>query len=542
MDMDLIKSINKEKNTATPVTSEQMELFNEEMAKFRQFKAPTMWLATESNVEKKVFNAFFDGTSNNGTSNDEVKSPHRRTNVHYMYTQVGAVISEKELSKDVIASYIPGPGTGKNSQYTGKGGDTLGELRMAARQAEVPKMDSLSRSERLERMTSGAASKSYHFFVRPLEKFQNSKNSDGLKGWSADSRAESMYERLAQQTEIWKVDAKTRGKDIEVVVSTCGFSRGADTSALFLNKVEKRGIRNPDSFEMAIDKNGLRHFNEKTVSEQDKYLIDPGKVPMTAIFLDPVGTGDLVDKHNRQLPAGLVSGLQINAMEEKRSSFKMSTIIPFEGSVNGQSEDGRLLSVNLRADHSDVGGSHAIHGMSSRSYNVAARFFNAQYEEKMTIPLKAEPHWSDSYVHDSTKSSGLFKLEASVKGKIDRSKPEGQNRKVNPTDSGPTQPLPMNPRFQKYRDDGNLNSVSAQEAEKLERETREPNLTDVLNKLSDAARKRDRIPQEVVNRPSNPALAARAQGAQRQQAQLPAEPQPPREPTPPTQNAGQPRR
>ncbi len=578
MDPDRVAELKAaERVNATKVTEHQLNDYETERNKLNAFQVPNLTKpldssqglgAPGSDVQVKVFTAFFDGTGNDG-----VKDPDNATNVYYMYRQADAAIKDGKSSNTAV-QYIAGPGTGAKNQYTERDGDRISDLRAATRLARVPEVESRGLVERAQAMANAKVWVPLSDYVKTPTKVNDL--SDNATGWSADSRANTMYQRLTEQTQTWKVEAQAQGKDIQVVVSAYGFSRGADTAALFMNKVEDRGIKHPGNAVVTVDKYGQRSMDYKAGADK-KYedLAPPGKTPQTIGLFDPVGTGDLVNKMNRQLPASVISGLQITAMNEGRASFKVSTIIPFEKandreSTHGQSVDGRFLSLCVPGAHSDVGGSYICDGLANRSCNVMVNYQNALNPD-LKMQLRDEPHINDCHIHDSVKSNVIFRADEWISGRVDRSKSEGQSKILNAADPSATQPKPMNESFNEFRE-ARLAPAMHRQGRQLVPENRvehtgvvaanarndqaphqggsRESTDSMLNTLSRAASSNDmHMAQTALGNSSNPALAAREQGAQalalqRQQAQQPAEPQPQQETptTSPTQQGRQPGR
>lgn len=126
---------------------------------------------------------------------------------------------------------------------------------------------------------------------------------DGAWGISHDARVRDMYRAFALQVRDWLRD--NPNADIRLV--SIGFSRGAEEAAALARMVHERGVVIPEG-------NGFRQ------------LVAPGKIPQAVALFDPVGTGH-PRAHDRQLPASVVSGIQVVAGDEKRSQFPSTTII-----------------------------------------------------------------------------------------------------------------------------------------------------------------------------------------------------------------------
>jgi hypothetical protein len=118
------------------------------------------------------------------------------------------------------------------------------------------------------------------------------------------------------------------------------------------------------------------------------------------------------------LPPSVISGIQLNAMDERRRLFKLDYIID-----PGITADGRFAGFNLPGAHCDVGGSYLLNGLSNRAGNVAIAYLNALSDRRY---LQALPEFDDAQrnvIHRS--EDGLFLYGADYK--VDRATPDGYN-------------------------------------------------------------------------------------------------------------------
>jgi len=543
-----------ERKDATPVTAAQFDAFEEDRKKISAFRVPDLTKnpvdsgGSNDKTQIKVFTAFFDGTGNDGH-----KDPSGATNVYYMYTQ-GLKAVESGHAPHTAVQYIAGPGTGVNNQFTDADREKIAAKRDAVRSEGVPEADRHGGLRgRLDAMTAATANKWQSVSDGVKTSPMVNDNLDLATGWSANSRANTMYQRLCEQTLVWESEAKAKGEGIKVVVSAYGFSRGAETAAVFLNKVEENGIKHPASFlpiAESVDKYGQRDlkFRDNPVD-----LVAPGKTPQTIGLFDPVGTGHL-SKMNRQMPPSVISGVQLSAMDEKRRAFPVSSIIPDEKlgdkkNINGISQDGRFFSLWAPGSHSDVGGSYACNGLSNRSCNMMINYQNA-LNPALKMQLRDEPDKVDCYIHHSYNGNAIFKAQYMFgAGAVTRDSPGGQDRKINPGDLSEKDPKPMNKElFGGFRESLASNVVYSRGSQlQPESETNRSQSasirtaplaaeggrsagqsqasSDSMNALFGAATAGDRqqsakMLHDAINTPLNPAIAARTQGTQeRQQAQ-----------------------
>lgn len=239
---------------------------------------------------------------------------------------------------------------------------------------------------------------------------------DGARGHSYDERIQTMYSFFREQVEDWK----TQNPQAEIRLVSIGFSRGAEQAAGFTRMVHERGIPNPDGAEHVRNSRGEvvnTHYTKPP-------LVAPGQIAQAVVLLDPVGTGEPVEKHDRRLPPSVISGLQLTAEDERRSLFKSTHIID-----PGLSEDGRLLGLVVGGAHSDIGGSYHRDGLSIRAGNLMANYLN-QLSDTPFLPKHPEPiDVRRNVVHRSEEGMVLYRITEHV----DRLKPEGYVERLVPT-------------------------------------------------------------------------------------------------------------
>jgi hypothetical protein len=233
---------------------------------------------------------------------------------------------------------------------------------------------------------------------------------DGMSGATYNKRTEEMYKQFIDQSWKWKRD----DPQAQIRVADIGFSRGAEQAAGFSRLVQERGIQDPTGAKYTRSSDGMITH----VEYSKKPLVPPGEVAQAVGLFDPVGTGNPMKHQDRRLPPSVISGLQINADDERRGLFKSDRIIK-----PGQSTDGRFLAVNVAGAHSDIGGSYLRDGLAIRSNNLMTDYLNG-LSDKPYLQKQAEP--TDprlNVVHRSEQSMLLYKFYP----KIDRTGPGGYN-------------------------------------------------------------------------------------------------------------------
>ncbi|MEO6172515.1 MAG: DUF2235 domain-containing protein [Arenimonas sp.] len=225
---------------------------------------------------------------------------------------------------------------------------------------------------------------------------------DGAFGYTYDERIEEMYIKFIKQADTWiKEDPQT-----QVRIADIGFSRGAEQAAGFARLVHERGIQDPSGVREVRGEDGHMH-----VEYTKPPLVAPGQTPQAVGLFDPVGTGE-PRHHDRRLPPSVVSGFQIVAEDELRSSFKSTSIID-----QGMTPDGRLLGVTVAGAHTNVGDGYHLNGLGIRSGNLMVDYLNAlsdtPYLQKRTEPSNPAMnvvHRSEEGMH------GFMRINAADRG------------------------------------------------------------------------------------------------------------------------------
>jgi hypothetical protein len=220
------------------------------------------------------------------------------------------------------------------------------------------------------------------------------RTSDSATGSSYPDKINYAYQQLAIVANKWR----TLDPDARIHVQGIGFSRGASQLAGFTNLVHDRGI--PDFRSKSLAPDGSVVYTRN--------LVEPGMVPQMVGLFDPVATGAPM-RHDRRLPASVVSAFQITAETEFRASFPSDQIIP-----PGLSADGRFLNILVPGAHSDVGGGYLRNGLSIRCGNLMRDYCNAAWEQPL-LHKEYEPLDKRlNVIHHSTRGELIFHLDPRV--------------------------------------------------------------------------------------------------------------------------------
>lgn len=238
---------------------------------------------------------------------------------------------------------------------------------------------------------------------------------DGMDGYTAEERAETMYKAFIEQAYAWrKADPRA-----QISLAGIGFSRGADEVAIFARLVHERGIQDPRGAMYTYTSDGL----VKHTQYSRPPLVPPGQVAQAVALFDAVGTGNEVRNDDRRLPPTVISGLQLFAMDEKRSLFKSDHIID-----PGISADGRFAGIYVPGAHSDVGGGYHRDGLSTRAGNMVVDYLN-RLSDKPFLQTSIEPEDPRlNVVHRSEEGMFIYRIT----GKVNRLEPEGYNELLVP--------------------------------------------------------------------------------------------------------------
>ncbi|MDQ1925143.1 phospholipase effector Tle1 domain-containing protein, partial [Massilia pseudoviolaceinigra] len=325
-------------------TDEQLGQYAKADEKISQLEVPQLYNSADPHA--RIFVAMFDGTGNS-LAND----PDNPTNIGMLKEQLRRVSEE---NPSIQGQYLEGPGTQKN----------------------------------------------------PL-----TRTLDGATGYTYEARMEKMYEAFQKQSAKWlKEDPNAK-----ISLMSTGFSRGAEQAAGFSRMVHERGITASIEMDTTIPKEGsisralgavhkgLGKDSGLPEPEAKPPLRAPGSIPQSVVLYDPVGTG-MPNLHDRHLPPSVVTGMQINAADEKRSAFPVTNNIE-----QGVSDDGRFLAVTVPGAHSDVGGGYKLKALSDRAFNLATNFYNKVlgHDAIRKVDISTDP--DHSVIHDSTQHKIIYK-------------------------------------------------------------------------------------------------------------------------------------
>ena len=239
---------------------------------------------------------------------------------------------------------------------------------------------------------------------------------DGARGHTYDERLERMYQQLIDQAWAWR----KADPNAQIRLADVGFSRGAEQAVGFARLVHERGIQDPSGAVYARDRDG----DIIGVTYTKPPLVAPGQAAQVAALLDPVGTGEPIQKHDRRPPSSLLHVYQLTAEDETRIHFRSSSIVD-----PGRSEDGRSLNSMVGGAHSNIGGGYHRDGLSIRSGNLAVVYLNGLSDARY-LDLQPEPDDPRlNVVHRSHEGMWLYRIAA----KVDRRLPEGRVERLVPT-------------------------------------------------------------------------------------------------------------
>ena len=197
-------------------------------------------------------------------------------------------------------------------------------------------------------------------------------------GVGSKARALRAYEELKTQVQEWHDE----NPNIEIHISTAGFSRGTGSQRHFANLVHERGIPDPDG---------------------DGYLIPPGDVHQDVMLMyDSVVTGQ-EDVLNLSIPSSVANAVHFTADHENRTSFDSATIVD-----RFNPDDSGILEAGLPGSHSDLGGNWNYGGLSARSLDLGHELL-----ELMGVPVSDIPEVygideNNTLIHDS----GIFDFDS----------------------------------------------------------------------------------------------------------------------------------
>jgi len=232
---------------------------------------------------------------------------------------------------------------------------------------------------------------------------------DDISGFTTVQRAERMYQLFIDQAREWLRD----DPHAQVSIASIGFSRGAEEVALLARIIEERGIQDPAGAHYTYD----THHQLTHVEYTRPALVAPHEVAQAVALFDPVGTGRLMHE-DRRPPPSVISGIQLNAMDERRRVFRSDHIID-----PGISPDGRFAGLDLPGAHCDVGGGCLVNGLSNRAGNFGIAYLNTLSDRRYVQPLPEFDDPQRNVIHRS--EDGLFLYGADYK--VDRATPDGYN-------------------------------------------------------------------------------------------------------------------
>jgi hypothetical protein len=157
----------------------------------------------------------------------------------------------------------------------------------------------------------------------------------------AGTRLAAMYKQLATRSETWLRE----DRNARISLLTVGGSWGALQGAEFSMMVAEVGLRSPTG----------------------EILAAPRKTAQALALLAPTG----YPPPELRLPSSLISGFQLNALDEERPDFQS---LPILG--KGFSSDGRFASLDVPGSLSDVCGGYRLNGLSARAANLLVDYIN----------------------------------------------------------------------------------------------------------------------------------------------------------------------
>lgn len=234
---------------------------------------------------------------------------------------------------------------------------------------------------------------------------------DGARGHTYDERLEKMYQQLIEQAKRWR----NEDPNAQIRIAEIGFSRGAEQAAGFTRMVQELGIQDPS---------GRVQDSQGRITYTKPPLVPPGKVAQFPALLDPVGTGEPIEKHDRRLPSSAIARFQVTAEDEGRRQFKVSPIVE-----PGLSDDRFSLNVMVGGKHSNIGDTYHHNGLGIRNTNMVVDVLNGLSDQPF-LEKRAEPDDPRlNVVHRS--ENGLFWLYR-LTPLVDRRTPDGVNARLVP--------------------------------------------------------------------------------------------------------------
>ena len=194
---------------------------------------------------------------------------------------------------------------------------------------------------------------------------------EALTGDGSEDRAETAYKKLVKQVQKWHDE----NPNVEIHVSTVGFSRGTGSQRHFANLVDDLGIPDPSG---------------------SGYLIPPGGVHQDVMLIyDSVVTGQ-EDVLNLGIPDSVKNVVHLTAEHDNRINFDSASIVdPLNPNDPG------ILQMGLAGAHSDVGGNYDYDGLSARSLALGHELLSLMGVPVTEIPLGNRPVSDNVTIHDS---------------------------------------------------------------------------------------------------------------------------------------------
>ncbi|MFZ6734762.1 phospholipase effector Tle1 domain-containing protein [Undibacterium sp. Ji42W] len=262
---------------------------------------------------------------------------------------------------------------------------------------------------------------------------------DGALGVTHSLRVETMYEKFEKKVNSWLRE----DPDAKISVINTGFSRGAESAAVFSRLVAERGVQDLQSKVIQMPPDGS---GPAIVSYTAPPLRAGDSIPQTSVFFDPVGTGvQWLD--DRRPAVTVLSAIQIKAKDEQRLQFPGTNLLP-----DGTSADGRFLSVTVAGAHSDIGGSYEKNGLSNRTFNMMSQFVNASLGGNLVKKLDIPTDPDMSVIHDSSQHKVYWIKVPGDRLTIDRQDLLGRSIE------------PLNPSMEVYRQNAKALGASLDEA------------------------------------------------------------------------------
>ncbi|BHH84967.1 tandem-95 repeat protein [Desulforhopalus sp. 52FAK] len=201
-------------------------------------------------------------------------------------------------------------------------------------------------------------------------------------GDECEQRAEDAYTLFCEKVKIWQDE----NPNVEVHLSTAGFSRGTASQRHFANLIQQRGCPDPDG---------------------EGYLIPPGGVHQDIMLMY-----DSVVTYEENLLLAIppnVTALHFTAEHENRTSFDLASITdPLFPNDPGTFE------IWLPGSHCDVGGGWDYDGLSARSLALGHQALELMGVPVKDIPEGNTPSPENITIHDSGVMFELDTLEEMI--------------------------------------------------------------------------------------------------------------------------------